>query len=81
MHLMQRMRSAWDPTPYPYECHLILKCDVRRKRRVGEQQGWSRRPNALVKAGYVPVDDERRIPQRAGDRYELVTARCPAAKW
>jgi hypothetical protein len=37
--------------------------------------------DALVKAGYLLVDDEPRILQRAGDQYELaVTARSPAAK-
>ncbi|MCU1384773.1 MAG: hypothetical protein JWL71_3470 [Acidobacteria bacterium] len=37
--------------------------------------------DALVKAGYLLVDDEPRILQRAGDQYDLaVTARSPAAK-
>jgi hypothetical protein len=37
--------------------------------------------DALVKAGYLLVDDEPRILQRAGDQYDLwVTARSPGAK-
>jgi hypothetical protein len=37
--------------------------------------------DALVKAGYLLVDDEPRILQRAGDQYDLaVTARSPEAK-
>ena len=37
--------------------------------------------DALVKAGYLLVDDEPRILQRAGDQYDLaVTVRLPAAK-
>ena len=37
--------------------------------------------DALVKAGYLLVDDEPRMLQRAGDQYDLaVTARSPAAK-
>ena len=37
--------------------------------------------DALVKAGYLLVDDEPRMLQRAGDQYDLaVTVRLPAAK-
>ena len=37
--------------------------------------------DALVKAGYLLVDDEPRILQRAGDQYDLaVTARSPGPK-
>jgi hypothetical protein len=38
--------------------------------------------DALVKAGYLLVDDEPRMLQRAGDQYDqAVTARPPGLKW
>jgi hypothetical protein len=36
--------------------------------------------DALVKDGYVLVDDEPKILQRASDQWDLATARSPAAK-
>ena len=36
--------------------------------------------DALVKAGYLLVDDEPRILQRAGDQWDLFMPRSPAAK-
>jgi hypothetical protein len=36
--------------------------------------------DALVKGGYLIVDDEPRMLQRASDQWDLVTARSPEAK-